>query len=133
MSGIIIAVFVFIIVLLALAGVTFSLVMNSMSRKQKFETRISDATSDNQKPTIIMGDQISLAKVVSRTDLVKSQAANVIGVDLEQADAYPVKWWLVPPLSLGVSWVIVWLAAKSIGFESLMFVVGWPIAWFVVT
>ncbi|OYV35992.1 MAG: hypothetical protein B7Z80_16850, partial [Rhodospirillales bacterium 20-64-7] len=133
MSGIIIAVFIFIVVLLALAGITFSLVMNSMSRKQKFETRISDATSDNQKPIIIMGDQISLAKVVSRTDLVKSQAANVIGVDLEQADTYPIKWWLVPPLSLGISWVIVWLAAKSIGFDSIMFVVGWPIAWFVVT
>ncbi|MDE8348779.1 MAG: type II secretion system F family protein [Acidocella sp.] len=104
-----------------------------MSRKQKFETRISGATSDNQKQTIIMGDQISLAKVVSRTDLVKTQAANVIGVDLQQADAYPIKWWLVPPLSLGISWVVVWLATKSIGFTSVLYVLGWPIVWFIIT
>lgn len=126
------ALFAFIIILLLLAGFSFVSVMNMLSRQQKFDARISGAISENAKPTTTT-EQVSLSKVVSQADLIKMRAAALINVDLLQADAYPIKWWLVPFLSLTISWVITFLASHPIGHEGLLYLIGWPVDWFFLT
>jgi tight adherence protein B len=125
--------FVFIVILLTLCGLAFASVMKSLARQEKFENRMSGALTDVTKPVSLVEEQISLAKVVTRSEMIKLRAAGFIGVDLQQADAYPIKWWLVPPACLAVSWVIIFLAMHPLGHEYLLLIVGWPIAWFVVT
>jgi tight adherence protein B len=125
--------FVFIVILLSLCGLAFASVMKSIARNEKFENRIAGALTDVTKPVSLVEEQISLAKVVTRSEMIKSRAAGFVGVDLQQADAYPIKWWLVPPACLAVSWVIIFLAMHPLGHEYLLLIVGWPIAWFVVT
>ncbi|OYV42410.1 MAG: hypothetical protein B7Z75_13000 [Acidocella sp. 20-57-95] len=133
MSGLVIVIFVFVFVLLALAAVTFSSVMSSLNRKEKFEARISVATNDTAKQLVVQDENITLAKTVSRTEIVKAQAAGIIGVDLQQADAYPIKWWLVPPISLFLAFLVTELAILSLGFATFFMLVGLPAAWFVIT
>jgi tight adherence protein B len=127
------ALFGFIIILIALALLSLKSVMDSLSRKEKFEARIMTATSEVQKPSNLAEDQISLAKTISRSELIQMQAANIIGVDLQQADAYPVKWWLVPPGALLISWFIVFLATHPLGHAILLYILAWPVIWFIVT
>jgi tight adherence protein B len=127
------ALFGFIIILVVLALVSLKSVMDSISRKEKFEARIMGATSEVQKPTNLADEQVSLAKTVTRSELIQMRAANIIGVDLQQADAYPVKWWLVPPAALLISWIIVFLASHPLGHALLLYVFLWPVAWFIVT
>jgi tight adherence protein B len=127
------ALFGFIIILIALALVSLKSVMDSLARKEKFEARIMTATSEVQKPSNLAEEQVSLAKTVSRSEQIQMQAANIIGVDLQQADAYPVKWWLVPPGALVISWAIVFLATHPLGHAVLLYIFMWPVAWFIVT
>jgi tight adherence protein B len=127
------ALFGFIIILIALALVSLKSVMDSLSRKEKFEARIMTATSEVQKPSNLAEDQISLAKTISRSEQIQMQAANIIGVDLQQADAYPVKWWLVPPGALLISWFVVFLATHPLGHALLLYILVWPVAWFIIT
>jgi tight adherence protein B len=127
-----IVLFAFIIILLTLAALTFVSVMKSIARKEKFENRITGALSDVTKPNSLV-EEISLAKVVTRSERIQARAAGFVGVDLQQADTYPIKWWLVPPASLAVSWVIIFIAIHPLGHEFLLFTIGWPIAWFFVT
>jgi tight adherence protein B len=128
-----IVLFALIIILVALAGLAFIAVMQSIARKEKFENRLSGALTDFVKPTSLVDEQISLAKVENRTERLKSRAAGIVGVDLQQADAYPIKWWLVPPACIGVSWVIIFIAMHPLGHEFLLLVIGWPVVWFFVT
>jgi tight adherence protein B len=127
------ALFGFIIILIALALVSLKSVMDSLARKEKFEARMTSATSDTQKPVNLAEEQISLAKTISRSEQIQMQAANIIGVDLQQADAYPIKWWLVPPVALLISWVVVFLASHPLGHAVLLYIFLWPVAWFIVT
>ncbi len=133
MNVAVILIFVFVFILLALAALTFSSVMSSLTRKEKFEARISVATNETAKQLVVQDEQISLSKTVSRTEIVKSQAAGVIGVDLQQADAYPIKWWLVPPISLFLAFLVTELAIMSLGYGTLLMAFGLPAAWFILT
>lgn len=128
-----IALFGFIVLLIVLAILSLKSVMSSLSRKEKFEARISGATTDVQKNTALVDEQISLSKTISRSEKIQLQAASIIGVDLQQADAYPVKWWLVPPIALAISWVIVFLATHPLGHAVLLYIFLWPVVWFGVT
>jgi tight adherence protein B len=125
--------FALIILLVALAGLAFVSVMQSIARKEKFENRISGALTDFVKPTSLADEQISLAKVETRGERIQGQLAGLIGVDLQQADAYPIKWWLVPPACIAISWVIIFIAMHPLGHELLLLIFGWPIVWFFVT
>jgi tight adherence protein B len=77
--------------------------------------------------------QISLSKSERGTERLKRIAENIIGVDLNQAEAYPIKWWLVPPMTLPVSWLIIDIAGHPIGHRAFLFLVGWPFCWIMVT
>jgi len=125
--------FAIIIILVALAGLAFVSVMQSIARREKFENRMSGALTDFVKPSSLVDEQISLAKVETRAERMMSRAAGMLGVDLLQADTYPIKWWLVPPVCLAISWVIIFIAEHPLGHELLLLIIGWPIAWFIVT
>jgi tight adherence protein B len=77
--------------------------------------------------------RISLSKSEKDTEPLKLLAEKIIGVDLEQAEAYPIKWWLVPPMTLGLSWVIIDIAVHPIGHRGFLFLFGWPFCWLFVT
>ena len=77
--------------------------------------------------------QISLSKSERGTERLKRIAENIIGVDLNQAEAYPIKWWLVPPMTLPVSWLIIDIAGHPIGHRALLFLLGWPFCWLMLT
>jgi tight adherence protein B len=78
-------------------------------------------------------ERISLSKSEKETERLKQLAERVIGVDLNQAEAYPIKWWLVPPITLGLSWVIIDIAGHPIGHRDFLFLFGWPFCWLFVT
>ena len=128
-----IVLFALIVILVALAGLAFVSVMQSIARKEKFETRLSGALTDFIRPNSLVDEKISLAKVETRSERFQAQMAGLIGVDLQQADAYPIKWWLVPPACIAISWVIIFIAMHPLGHELLLLIFGWPIAWFFVT
>lgn len=78
-------------------------------------------------------ERISLSKSEKGTERLKQLAEKIIGVDLEQAEAYPIKWWLVPPMTLALSWVIIDIAGHPIGHRDFLFLFGWPFCWLFVT
>jgi tight adherence protein B len=125
--------FALIIILVALAGLAFVSVMQSIARKEKFDSRLSGALTDFIRPSSLVDEQISLAKVETPGERFQARVAGLIGVDLQQADAYPIKWWLVPPACIAISWVIIFIAMHPLGHEMLLLIFGWPIVWFFVT
>jgi tight adherence protein B len=78
-------------------------------------------------------ERISLSKSEKETERLKRLAEKIIGVDLNQAEAYPIKWWLVPPITLVLSWVIIEIAGHPIGHRDFLFLFGWPACWLFVT
>jgi tight adherence protein B len=66
-------------------------------------------------------------------DQFKDKAAALVSVDLQQAETYPIKWWLVPPLSLLLSIGVVELAAHPLGHRYLLYVFGLPFIWLILT
>jgi tight adherence protein B len=68
---------------------------------------------------------------------LKQRAAGFIGVDLQQAETYPIKWWLVPPITLALDCGIVFLASHPLGGYTFLFFlvkfIGAPILWLVLT
>jgi tight adherence protein B len=78
-------------------------------------------------------EQISLAKSSQKSEKIKNFAAELINVDLNQAETYPIKWWLIPPITIALSWVIVEIASHPIGHKYFLLIVGWPFCAFFVT
>jgi tight adherence protein B len=127
------------IFLLALIGVLFLASMAMMmwimkidGEKKRFSGRLEFIVSAVTRPDEPEA-RISLSKSEKKTERFKQLAEKIIGVDLEQAEAYPIKWWLVPPMTLGLSWVIVDIAGHPIGHRDFLVTVGWPFCWLFVT
>jgi tight adherence protein B len=126
--------FAFIIILVLLASLAWVSVNSALRRKEKFEARISEAVAPVARPVNFAEEQISLAKQVNRSDIIKQRAAGIINVDLQQAETYPIKWWLVPFISLAISYFFVFLAIHPLhSIAPLIYIIGWPIAWLIVT
>jgi tight adherence protein B len=125
-----IALFVVILVLLAVAGVSLVAVIKSLDRQKKFQDRVQDAIAPKERVPITQDDEISLTKQVSNMDVFKARAAGIIGVDVQQAATYPVPWYVVPPIALAVSYGIFWLAshtAIAFGHPQLLIMIGTPV------
>jgi tight adherence protein B len=78
-------------------------------------------------------ERISLSKSEKETEHFKRLAEKIIGVDLEQAETYPIKWWLILPMTLGLSWVIIDIAGHPIGHRDFLIPFGWPFCWLFIT
>jgi tight adherence protein B len=126
-------VFVFLLVLLVLSGLALISVMQGHDRQKKFQGRLREAVDPVARPPNPMDEEISLTRTVTRSEQIKKKAASFIGVDLQQSETYPVKWWLVPPLTLCVGLVIVELAAHPLGHKLLLMGFVLPVIWVMLT
>ena len=126
------------IVLLVLAvaavGVTIW-VVSGHDREEKLKRRINQAVMPGSQPITTVDEELSLVRGTSRMEQLKDRAASVIGVDLQQAETYPIKWWLVPPLAFMIMMVIMWLASHPLGRHLKIWIpvkyIGSPVLWYV--
>jgi tight adherence protein B len=132
MTGELIFLLALIVVLFLAATGMMMWIMKIDGARKKYSGRLEFIASAVTRP-----DQpearISLSKSEKETERFKQLAEKIIGVDLEQAEAYPIKWWLVPPMTLGLSWVIIDIAVHPIGHRDFLFLFGWPFCWLSVT
>jgi len=126
-----------IIILLVLAMVALSAVMKAAEREKRFKARLQDAVVPVARAANPLDEQMSLSRTVTRGEIMREKAASFIGVDLRQAETYPIKWWLVPPLTLIVDLIIIYLAyhplSKHLVLVYALFYVGTPLFWLLLT
>jgi tight adherence protein B len=126
--------FAFIIILVLMASFAWVSLNSAIKRKEKFNLRINEAVAPVSRPANYVEEQVSLAKQVNRADIIKQKAANLINVDLQQSETYPIKWWLVPFLSLAIAYFFFFLAEHPLhGFKPELLFIGLPIDWFLIT
>jgi tight adherence protein B len=126
--------FVFIVVLMVLAGYSWASLNTAMKRREKFQMRVNEAVAPVARPATYIDEQISLAKVVTPTEMMLQRAANIIDVDLQQAETYPIKWWLVPILSLFITWFFVFLAIHPLhSYAAFVYLIGFTAGWLIIT
>ncbi len=122
-----------ILLLLLLAGGAMIAVVQAHGQRRKYQTRLENALRTVARLSAAAEERMSLTRSVSRTEQIKARAAGLIGVDLQQAETYPIKWWLIPPIALGLSYFVIFLAEHPIGHARLLMLIGWPIVWLVLT
>ncbi|HTQ69981.1 MAG TPA: type II secretion system F family protein [Acidocella sp.] len=130
--------FLLLVLVLILAAATVGVtiwIVSGHDREEKLKTRILLATMPGSQPITTVDEELSLVRSTSRADQLKERAAEMIGVDLQQAETYPIKWWLVPPLALLATMAIMWLASHPLGHHAqIWFIVkyfGSPVLWYV--
>ena len=124
------------VVLLATMAVGATLwVVAGHDRTARLQRRLKQATVPEAQPITTVDEELSLVRTTSRMEELKERAAGLIGVDLQQAETYPIKWWLVPPLALLATVAIIWLASHPLGHhQKIWFIVkyfGSPFLWYV--
>ena len=124
-----------IVVLLAAAAVGVTLwVVAGHDRVTRLQRRIKQATVPEAQPISTVDEELSLVRTTSRMDVLKERAAELIGVDLQQAETYPIKWWLVPPLALLATLIIIWLASHPLTHHEKIWLLvkyfGSPALWY---
>ncbi len=116
-----------IVLLVAISAISLVSVLRAHERQRKFTGRMNLATQTSARQAGPVEEELSLTRTVSRSDEIKAKAAGLIGVDLQQEETYPIKWWLVPPIAIGISWVIVTLASHPLGHGFLLTTFMWPL------
>lgn len=118
---------------LATVGVT-AWIISGHDRETKLQGRIRRATVSEAQPITTVDEELSLVRTTSRIDELKERAASLIGVDLQQAETYPIKWWLVPPLAFLATAAIMWLASHPLGHHQKIWLIvkyfGSPVLWY---
>jgi tight adherence protein B len=129
--------FVLILILLVVAGVLLVSILRSYDRQQKLKLRMQDVVAPADRPLKPVAEEISLTHKISKTQEFKEKAAGFIGVDLRQAETYPIKWWLVPPLTLALTMVIVAMAVHPLSdYTIIVFLLTYvcsPFIWLLLT
>jgi tight adherence protein B len=125
---------VFVAILIVLASFVWAQLNTAIKRRDKFNARINEAVAPVSRPANYVEEQISLSKQVSQADIIKQKAANLIDVDLQQAETYPIKWWLVPFISLALAYFFYFLAEHPLhNFKPELIFFGFPLEWFFLT
>jgi tight adherence protein B len=125
--------FIFVLILLGLMILTVIFIMQGHDRSRKFQARLQGVVVKETNGLNPADEALSLTKTVSRMEKVKEKAAGVIGVDLQQSETYPIKWWLVPVLTLLTTGVIIELASHPLANFKLMLGVAFPAIWLLLT
>lgn len=132
-------IFLFAVILILLVSAVGLLVtiLQSYDRQQKLKLRVQDVITPEDRPLKPLAEEISLTHKVSKTQEFKEKAAGFIGVDLRQAETYPIKWWLVPPLTLALTMVMVAMAVHPLSdHKILVFLLSYvcsPFIWLLLT
>jgi tight adherence protein B len=127
------------VILLVLVGVATIWLVKEHDRETKLRLRMQQAVepATSGKTAQQTDEEMSLVRTVSQMDLLKARAAGLIGVDLQQAETYPVPWYLVPPLAVPATWAIMFLASHPLGgYKVLWFILkyfGSPVVWWMLT
>ena len=128
---------VILLVLLALSAISVVFVIKEHDRDKKFKARLQEAVAPAARPTSAVEEEISLTRIISRREQLMERAAAFIGVDLQQSETYPIKWWLVPFLTLGLDLGILFLASHPLhSYKFLLWLVefiGGPLIWLLLT
>lgn len=124
-------------VLLLLAAVAATiLVIKEHDREQKIKARLQGAVAPVSRPTQAVEEEYSLVRTVSRSEQFKERMAALIGVDLQQAETYPIKWWLVPPLGVVLDAGFLFLLSHPLGGYPFLLVlteyIGGPVFWYLI-
>lgn len=126
--------FAVVLILLTLLVVSMIFVVQAHDREKKFKARLDVVVAPQARPSNPADVEVSLTKTVSKIDQIKEKAAGIIGVDLQQSETYPIKWWLVPLLTLLATGVIIQLASHPLGdYELLLYLVALPVIWLLLT
>jgi len=124
------------ILLLLAAGVAVLLVVKEHDRNEKLKHRLHGALGSDSRAPQAIEEEYSLVRTVSRAEEMKEKAAALIGVDLQQAETYPIKWWLVPPIGLLLDAFLLFLLSHPLsGYPFLLFVTeyfGGPVFWYLI-
>lgn len=122
------------VLLLIAAAVATMMVIKEHDREQKIKARLVDAVAPAARPTQAVEEEYSLVRTVSRAEQFKERLAGFIGVDMQQAETYPIKWWLVPPLGVLLAAGFVWLLSHPLGGYPFALAatqyIGSPIIWY---
>ncbi|MBB5372344.1 type II secretion system F family protein [Acidocella aromatica] len=125
------------VVLLVAIGATALMIVKENERVEKLKTRLQETVAPSAKPTSQVEEDFSLVRTVSRVEQLKLKAAGIIGVDLKQAETYPIKWWLVPFITAGLTWFIMFIASHPLGHHLALWIIvkyaGTPVTWWMLT
>jgi len=125
------------IVLLAAITAYAIMIVKENERQEKLKGRLQDTVAPSARPTSQADEDFSLVRTASHIEQMKQRAAGIIGVDLGQAETYPIKWWLVPFITAGVTWFLMFIASHPLGSHKLLWffvkVFGTPVVWWVLT
>jgi tight adherence protein B len=126
-----------IVLLLAGSVVAVWFVVKGDERTKKFDSRMKEVVAPTARHPNPADEELSLTRQVSRAQMLQEKATGFIGVDLAQAETYPIKWWLVPPLTLALDGAILFLASHPLGDYKLLLLlvefVGGPVIWLLLT
>ncbi|OYV37129.1 MAG: hypothetical protein B7Z80_13725 [Rhodospirillales bacterium 20-64-7] len=125
--------FLFVILLLAASVMMLVSLIKTHEREKRFKDRMTEAVQPVARHPNPADEEISLARTISRAEVIRARAAGFIGVDLSQAETYPIKWWLVPPLSFLLALGIVEIAKHPLGHGLVLLVIGLPVVWLLLT
>src|ERR1700757_475727 len=124
-------------ILLLLIAVATVLLVQEHDREQKLKVRMGNVISPGSRPTQPVEEELTLVRNVSRMEELKERAAALIGVDLQQAETYPIKWWLVPVLALVIDAVLIFLVSHPLSdYPFLLYVTqyfGSVVDWYLIT
>jgi tight adherence protein B len=124
------------VVLLLMAVAATIMVVREHERGEKLKLRMNDAIAPAARPSQAVEEELSLVRSVSRSEELKEKIAALIGVDLQQAETYPIKWWLVPPIGLLIDAVFIFLLSHPLAdYPFLLYVTeyfGSVIFWYLI-
>lgn len=125
------------IILLAAIAAVAMMIVKENQRVERLKTRLQETVAPSARPTSQSEEDFSLVRTISRTEQLKMRAAGLIGVDLKQAETYPIKWWLVPFITAGLTWFLMFIASHPLGHHQALWIVvkfaGTPITWWMLT
>ncbi len=119
--------------LAAASVVTMMSILRNAERDKKLQGRMDSIAAPLARVVEPADAQVSLAKATQQSARLKEIAAELVNVDLNQAETYPIKWWLIPPITCALSWGIIWVASHPLGHKYFLGVVGWPLCSLFVT
>ncbi|MFP5249273.1 MAG: type II secretion system F family protein, partial [Acidobacteriota bacterium] len=125
-----------VVVLAALAAVAAVAVAREHDRASKLNARMQEAIAPASRPTQAVVEDVSLVRNVSRVDQLKARAAGFLGIDLQQAETYPLKWWAVLPLGVVLDAGFVFLLSHPLSdYAFLLYVTEYflsPVFWYLI-
>jgi tight adherence protein B len=127
---------VVIVLLLMAAGASLVFLIKEHDRQKKFASRLTEAVDPAARPAIVVEERVSLTRNRTQMEELEDRVLAFIGVDLQQRETYPVPWFLVPPVTLIMSVVLVYLGTHPLhSFPTIVYLlyVLTPLIWLYLT